>query len=236
MSKQYQTMEEKDVPRRTIAVDGPAAAGKSTVARRLAERLGYRYWDTGAMYRVLALKALRTGVALDDAAALENLAHGTILSLGSDHRISLDGEDVTSAIRTREVDRAVSRVAGIPEVRRHLVAMQRALAAGGGVAMEGRDVGTVVLPGASPKFFLTASPRERAERRKREFEQRGSRVCLTELERDIAYRDRLDQERAVDPLVAAADAIIVDTSGKSVEQVVDELLDLCGAPVREGDG
>jgi len=236
MSKQPEIMEEKDVSRRTIAVDGPAAAGKSTVARRLAERLGYRYWDTGAMYRALTLKALRTGVALDDAAALEELAHSTVLTVGTDHGISLDGEDVTSAIRTREVDRAVSRVAGIPAVRRHLVGIQRALAAGGGVVMEGRDVGTVVLPGARPKFFLTASPRERAERRQRELEERGARVCLSELQRDMDRRDRFDQERPVDPLVAAGDAIIVDTSGKSVEQVVDELLDLCGARDREGDG
>jgi cytidylate kinase len=226
-------MVEKDVPRRTIAVDGPAAAGKSTVARRLAERLGYRYWDTGAMYRALTLKALRTGVALDDAGALGDLARGTILSVGTDHRISLDGEDVTCAIRTREVDLAVSRVAGVPEVRRHLVAIQRELAAGGGVVMEGRDVGTVVLPAAQPKFFLTASPRERARRRQRELEERGSRVCLSELERDMNYRDRFDQERAVDPLVPAADAIIVDTSGKSVDQVVDELLDRCALNVSE---
>ena len=228
-------MKEIDAPRRTIAVDGPAAAGKSTVARRLAERLDYRYWDTGAMYRALTLKALRTGVSLDDAAALEDLARRTILTMGTDHRISLDGEDVTCAIRTREVDQAVSRVARLPQVRRHLVAIQRALAAGGGVVMEGRDVGTVVLPRADHKFFLTASPRERAQRRQRELEQRGFPIALSELQGDMACRDRLDQERAVDPLVPAADAIIVDTSGKSVEQVVDELLDLCGLKVGRGD-
>jgi len=205
------------------------------VARRLAARLGYRYCDTGAMYRALTLKALRTGISPDDAAALGELARETTLTVEGEHGISLDGEDVSCAIRTREVDRAVSQVASVPEVRRYLVALQRALAAGGGVVMEGRDVGTVVLPRADHKFFLTASPRERAERRQRELEERGCRVSLTELEGDMACRDRFDRQRAVDPLAPATDAIVVDTSGKSVDRVVKELLDLCGLPAREGD-
>lgn len=216
----------------SIAVDGPAAAGKSTVARLLAERLGYRYVDTGAMYRALTLKALECGVAPDDSPALEALARSTVIAVEAGLRTVMDGRDVSEAIRSPEVSRAVSLVAMAPGVRRRMVEAQRSLAAGGGVVMEGRDIGTVVLPLADRKFFLTASSRERAARRHRELQDRGYRVDLAALEAEMALRDRLDSEREADPLTPAGDAVQVDTTGKGIEQVVGELLDLC----RPGDG
>lgn len=217
-----------------ITVDGPAAAGKSTVARLLAERLGYRYADTGAMYRALTLKALERGVDPGDPAALEDLAHATEITVEAGVGTVLDGRVVTRAIRSPAVSRAVSFVAMVPGVRRWMVRAQRALAAGGGVVMEGRDIGTAVLPGAHHKFFLTASLAERAGRRHRELQAGGYRVELAELEAEMALRDRLDSERAVDPLAPAPDAVVVDTTGKTIGQVVEELLQYCQADGGEG--
>lgn len=210
-----------------ITVDGPAAAGKSTVARRLAERLGYRYADTGAMYRALTLKALEQGVDPADPGAVEDLARMTEITADASGETVLDGRVVTRAIRSPEVSRAVSFVAMAPGVRRWMVRAQRTLAAGGGVVMEGRDIGTAVLPDAHHKFFLTAALAERADRRHRELRAGGYAVELADLEAEMALRDRLDSQRAFDPLTVAPDAIVVDTTGKTVEQVVEELLTHC---------
>lgn len=205
-----------------IAIDGPAGAGKSTVARLLARRLGYTYLDTGAMYRALTFQALQDGVDLRDEAALAGLLASLDLRL-EPGRVFLDGEDVTGWIRSPEVDAAVSIVAGFPRVREALVAWQRRLAAGGQVVMDGRDIGSVVLPQADYKFFLTASLQERARRRMEEGLRRGHRLAEVEVEEEMVRRDRLDSERATGPLVVPPDAQVVDTTGRSVEEVVESL-------------
>ena len=215
-----------------IAIDGPAGAGKSTVARRLAQRLGFLYVDTGAMYRALTLKALESRVAWDDAEALARLARESRVELvaapesprGS--RVFLDGREVTEAIRTPVVGRYVSRLAAVPEVRALLVEQQRALAARGSVVMDGRDVGSVILPDAELKIFLTASPEERARRRWAELQAQGYKVTWDEVVRDVNERDRLDASRATAPLRKMPDAIEVETTGKDVEAVVEEILRL----------
>lgn len=209
-----------------IAIDGPAGSGKSTVARMLARRLGLLHIDTGAMYRALTLKALRRGTDLQDEKALEDLARETRIKLvpGSDGtvRVFLDGEDVTDAIRSPEVSRGVSLVARVPGVREIMVRQQREMAAqGGSVVMEGRDVGTVILPDAHLKVFLTASPEARAKRRQQDLLSQGYRVDLEQLVREIAERDRLDSSRAVAPLVPAHDAWIIDSSELTANEVVE---------------
>lgn len=212
-------------PRIRIAIDGPAGAGKSTVARLVARELGYLYIDTGAMYRAVTLLALRSGTELTDADALTVVARNSDLKLTADPenlpRAYLAGEDVTDAIRTPEVSRAVSLVASVPGVRRQMVELQRAMAAQGGVVMEGRDIGTTVLPGAEAKFFLTATPGERARRRGLELQARGYKVNLGELEEEIIERDLLDSTRELAPLISAPDAEIIDCSRMTVEQVVE---------------
>lgn len=217
-----------------IAMDGPGGAGKSTVARMVAERCGFQYIDTGAMYRAVALKVLRAGPDLGMARAGE-IARDCDIAFrrveGRQH-VWLDGEDVTAALRRPEVERLVPRVAALPEVRDALVAAQRRLGANGGVVMDGRDVGTCVFPDAEFKFFVTASASERAARRYRELRQRGAPVTRQEVERELAERDRLDRERPVAPLVRAPDAIVVDTTGLSVDDVVAQVLSIvagCGA-------
>lgn len=216
--------------RLTIAIDGPAGAGKSTVARRVAERLGYLYIDSGAMYRALTLKALRLGIDPGDGPALGALAAQTEIALVQGphgDRILLDGVDVTGAIRDPEVTRHVSAVAAVPAVRARLVELQRAVARGGGVVMDGRDIGSHVLPRADRKFFLTASLQERARRRQEELAAAGHRVPLAELEADIARRDHLDSTRPVSPLVQVPDAVVIDTTGLAVEEVVNRILEHC---------
>ncbi len=195
-----------------IAIDGPAGAGKSTVSRAVAERLGLDRLDTGAMYRAVAWEALARGIAPDDADALAELATGATIEVGAVVRIN--GEDVTSQIRTPEVSRAVSVVAANPAVRRALVKRQRAWAARrrGGV-VEGRDIGSVVFPEATVKVFLTATPEERARRRGGDEPAHG-----------VARRDRLDSTRSASPLTRAPDAHVLDTTGRSVEDVVEEVL------------
>ena len=213
-----------------IAIDGPAGAGKSTVARKVAEALGYLYIDTGAMYRALTLAVLRAGVPVDDPAAVAAVVAGVRVRLEpspAGNRVFLDGEDVTAAIRTPEVSAAVSQVAAIPEVRRRLVTLQRQLAGGGGVVMDGRDIGTVVLPHADLKVFLTADLEERARRRYLELKAVGHGLDLEEIRKNLEERDRLDSGRAVSPLRIADDAVIIDTTDRPVERVVAEVLRLC---------
>jgi CMP/dCMP kinase len=205
-----------------IAIDGPVGSGKSTLARRVAELMGYVYIDTGAMYRSIALKALRRGMALEAADALTALAGDTRIDLRArdgGQQVFLDGEDVTSAIRTPEVAQAASKVAVIPGVRRVLVAEQRRAGGQGGVVMEGRDIGTVVFPDAELKIFLTASPEIRAERRWREHQQKGDSIDLARTLEEIRERDRRDRERADSPLVRAKDAVVVDSTAMEPEEV-----------------
>jgi CMP/dCMP kinase len=199
-----------------IAIDGPVGSGKSTLARRVAELMGYIYIDTGAMYRALALKALRLGISLDADAELEALAQLTRIDLRADgngtQRIVLDDEDVTTAIRTPEVSQAASKVAVNAGVRHVLVAEQRRAGIAGGVVMEGRDIGSVVFPEAELKIFLTASPETRAQRRWREHEQKGDQIDLARTLDEIRERDKRDVGRATSPLVRAADAVVVDST------------------------
>jgi cytidylate kinase len=211
-----------------VAVDGPAGAGKSTVARKLAQKLGFQYVDTGAMYRALALRALESGVDLRDEDAVSSLLADVDLTLSSDAegrvRVRLDGEDVTDRIRTPEVNASVSLVAGYAAVRRSMTRRQREMAEAGGVVMDGRDIGTDVLPDADVKVFLTASLRTRARRRQEELSRQGFHLTLDQLMREIGHRDRLDRERPVAPLRRADDAILVDSTALTVDEVVERIL------------
>lgn len=210
-----------------VAIDGPAGAGKSTVARLVARKMGYRYVDTGAMYRALTLFALREGIPCDDADRVAKLAARADIVMNGDGPVPsviLNGEDVSDAIRQPEVSRHVSLVARIPAVREQLTELQRQMAAAGRVVMEGRDIGTVVLPHAEHKFFVTASPEERARRRQREMAAAGQEVDLETLAREIARRDFIDSTREVAPLKPAPDALVIDTTGLTIEQVVERIV------------
>jgi cytidylate kinase len=216
-----------------VAIDGPAGAGKSTVARALAQRFGLLNLESGAMYRAFALKALRTGVATNDAAALESLAHTTQVRLesGSEgNRVLLDGAEVTDQLRTPKITAAASEVSIHPPIRRWLVSLQQALGAQGNVVMEGRDIGTVVFPHAPVKIFLDASPERRGERR---YEQtrvdgqtRGNAAAATQLPtavlEEIRERDRRDRTRKDSPLRPADDAITIDSTDLSLEEVIEQ--------------
>ncbi len=209
-----------------ITIDGPAGAGKSTVARELAQLLGYTYLDTGAMYRALAFAALRDGIPADDEPALAALLVRLDLRFERG-RIRLGDEDVADEIRAPAVDRIVSTVAAHPRVREAFVQRQRALAQDGGVVVDGRDAGTVVLPGAECKFFLTASLDARAARRHRELLSQGVRVALEDVRREMAERDALDEMRAVGALRVPEGALVVDTTGLSAAEVVQQLAAYC---------
>jgi len=210
------------MPGLIIAIDGPVGSGKSTLARRVASMLGYIYVDSGAMYRSVALKALRHGVSLDATEQLTALAGRTRIDLRAEdgtQRVFLDGEDVTAVIRTPEVAQAASKVAVVPGVRKVLVAEQRRAGQQGGVVMEGRDIGSVVFPDAQLKIFLTASPEIRAERRWREHQQKGDAIDLARTLEEIHERDRRDRERTTSPLVRAQDAVVVDSTAMDAEEV-----------------
>lgn len=209
---------------RVITIDGPAASGKGTVAERMAAALGFHYLDSGALYRLATYRAIRQGVALDDAAGLEAVAR-SMAPVFTEGRIEMDGEDVTLAIRTEEVSRATSRVAAVPGVRKALFDLQRSAAKAPGLVADGRDMGTVVFPNADLKIFLTASARVRAERRAKQLEARGETADLEALTRDLEERDRRDRERAEAPLKAAPDAHTLDTSDIGIEEVVKKLLE-----------
>ncbi|MBI2323957.1 MAG: (d)CMP kinase [Chloroflexi bacterium] len=222
---------------RTIAIDGPAGAGKSTIGALVAERLGYLFLDTGAMYRAVALAARQRDVDPDDAEALGALAREVRIALGPPtvrdgraYTVLLDGVDVTWQIRSADIDRIVSQVARVPAVRDAMVAQQQALAARGRVVMVGRDIGTVVLPDAQRKVFLTASAAERAKRRGDELAARGQVRPRQELLHEILRRDQLDSERAVSPLRPAEDAVVVQTDGLSVGQALDRVLHVIARP------
>jgi cytidylate kinase len=205
--------------RRVVTIDGPAGAGKSTVSKRLADRLGWRLLDTGAMYRAVTLAALRVGVDLENDRALGDLATRLSVQLPAG-RVLLDGEDVTASVRGVEVTNATQYVAGSPSVRRQLVAWQRAYATENDVITEGRDQGTIVFPDAYRKFFLTASLEERARRRHAEFVARGEPITLEAVLRGLQERDARDASRAIAPMRPADDALVIDTTGLSLDQVV----------------
>ena len=208
-----------------IAIDGPSGAGKSTAGRIVAERLGYTFLDTGAMYRALALKALRARVALDDAPALADLARTTVVELEEGGRgVRLDGDDVTAAIRAREVSAAASRVSAHPPVRRHMVARQQELGRLGGVVLDGRDIGTAVFPDADVKFYEDADPRRRALRRHEELSAAGTESDVDAIEREIRARDHADSTRVDSPLTRAPDAVVIDSSEVGVNGVVERML------------
>ncbi|KRE31575.1 cytidylate kinase [Mycobacterium sp. Soil538] len=213
-----------------IAIDGPAGTGKSTVARGLATSLGARYLDTGAMYRIVTLSVLRRGVDVGDAAAIAAAVGDVDLAVGHDpgeDRSYLAGEDVSAEIRGDAVTKAVSAVSAVPEVRSRLVALQRALADGPGrVVVEGRDIGTVVLPDADVKIFLTASAEERARRRNDQNVAAGLPDDYAAVLADVQRRDHLDSTRAVSPLRAADDAVVVDTSDMTQDEVIGHLTEL----------
>jgi cytidylate kinase len=231
------------MPKLTIAIDGPAGSGKSSVARRVAALLGYLYLDSGAMYRALALKALRRGISPDDENQLGSLAKETYIELraptpeheqaGAKNCVFLDGTDVTKEIRTPEVAQAASRLATIAKVRELLVAEQQRAGAGGGVVMEGRDIGTVVFPNAELKIFLDASPEERAERRWKEHQEKGERLTLAEVFDEVIERDKRDRERKVSPLVRAADAVLVDNTAMGIEETARLIVMLAKERERE---
>ncbi len=212
-----------------IAIDGPAGAGKSTVAQKLAARLGLTYVDSGATYRAAALRVLASGVSPDDEPAVAVAIAGADIRFLADwphSRVLLDGQDVTAKIRTPEVTLAAAKVSRLPEVRKKLVSLQRTFAEGRGVVMEGRDIGTKVFPDSSLKIFLKADPGERARRRLKQEQEEGRKATLEQTAYEIGRRDQLDAERKISPLVAAPDACEIDSTHLAADEVVERILEL----------
>jgi cytidylate kinase len=207
-----------------IAIDGPSGAGKGTVARAVAQRLGFRHLDTGAMYRAVAWKALQDGLALDNEDAVAALAERAALDVGPSE-VQIDGRDVTTAIRTPQIDRAAAMTARLPKVRAVLVARQRAEGERGGIVVEGRDIGTVVFPNADVKIYLDASSEERARRRAADPAHGvGRHAALAEVESELKARDHSDSTRTTSPLAVAKDAVHLDTTGLSIDEAVDKVM------------
>jgi cytidylate kinase len=213
-----------------IAIDGPSGAGKGTVARGVSAALGYRHVDSGAMYRAVGWKALEDGVPVDDEAAVAALASASKIDVAPE-RVTIDGIDVTRAIRTPEIDRAATAVARLPSVRAVLVDRQRRMGSGGGIVMEGRDIGTVVFPDADVKIYLDATPEERARRRAADPAHSGGPAAISDVESALSARDELDRTRVTSPLKVADDAVRVETTGKTIDQVVDEVLEVVRARI-----
>lgn len=213
-----------------IAIDGPAGAGKSTIAQRVAKTLGYVYIDTGAMYRAAAWKVLQSGQPVTDEHILQVVrdTHVSLENVNGQMRVNVDGEDVTDEIRTPAVTGLVSHVAQLAPVREKMVLLQREMAQNGAVVMDGRDIASHVLPEADVKVFLTASIEERAKRRWQEVKDKGYAADLDELKREIEARDKADMERAVSPLVRVPEAVLLDTTGMGIDEVVAAVLALCG--------
>ena len=208
-----------------VAIDGPSGAGKGTIARAVAARLGYRHIDTGAMYRAVAWRALQEGIDLADESAVGALSERAVFDLEGGH-VVIDGHDVSRAIRTHEIDAAATRVARHPAVRKVLVKRQQALGRNGGVVMEGRDIGTVVFPNADVKIFLDASPEERARRRASDPAHRAPEgTVLSDVATALAERDKSDSTRLASPLAMAPDALHLETTGLTVDQVVERVMD-----------
>ncbi len=215
-----------------VAIDGPSGAGKGTIARAVASRLGYRHIDTGAMYRAVAWKALHDAVDPSDESAVAAIGERAAFDL-EDGRVVIDGYDVARAIRTPEIDSAATMVARHPAVRRILVARQRSYEQDGGIVMEGRDIGTVVFPDADVKIYLDASPEERARRRAADPAHTSKGTQLSDVATALAERDRSDSTRAISPLAVAPDATVIDTTELPVEQVVERVLGVVGRKVTD---
>jgi len=216
-----------------VAIDGPAGAGKSTVARRVAETLGYLLVDTGALYRAIALAAARRGIGFDETERVgelaEELARGGSVRLRNDGgvaHVELDGEDVSGSIRTPEISQGASKVSAVPAVRTALLEMQRAAGRAGGVVLEGRDIGSVVFPQAEVKVFLTASVDERAKRRLADLVRAGTATDIEVVKGEVVERDRRDSTRPIAPLIQAEDAVVVDSSSLAVDEVVESIVRL----------
>jgi cytidylate kinase len=218
----------------TIAIDGPSGAGKGTVARAVAAALGYRHLDSGAMYRAIAWEALRAQVPLDDEERVKALAEASDVQVTGTH-VRIGDVDITRDIRTPAIDRAAAAVARLRAVRAVLVARQRQLGQGGGIVMEGRDIGTVVFPNAEVKIYLDAKPEERARRRASDPAHSGGPPTVSEVATLLTERDRSDSTRTASPLYAAADAIVIDTTEKSVDEVVGEVMAVIQAKFTNGD-
>jgi len=211
-----------------IAIDGPSGAGKGTVSKAVSASLGYRHVDTGAMYRAVGWKALHDGIPLENEAALAALAQGSNIGVEGG-RVTIDGHDVTQAIRTPDIDKAASSVARMPRVREVLVARQRHIGESGGIVMEGRDIGTVVFPKADVKIYLDASAEERARRRMNDPAHTGGQAGQAAVAASIDARDRSDTTRTASPLTVAPDAVTIDTTGVPIAQVVDRVMELIRA-------
>jgi cytidylate kinase len=215
-----------------IAIDGPAGAGKSSVAKRVAQALGYRYLDTGALYRALAWKAMQRGLRPQDTRYIIEMTRETRVELqqhNGEQRVLVDGEDVTDAIRAPEVGNLASPISAIPEVREILLEWQREFGRQGGTVAEGRDTGTVVFPNAEVKIFLTASLNERARRRHKELLERGINISFDQVKLDMEARDQRDSTRHIAPLRPAPDAVVIDTERLTIDEVVEEVLRICRA-------